>query len=79
MYELDVPSPGSQESIAPNRYSKFDQEHTFFYQIKIFVPMGLYMDQNLNLLKKRVPGRILNNGLAQWIPESLEKVHPVHT
>ena len=23
-----------------------------FEQIKIFVPMGLYMDQNLNLLKK---------------------------
>ena len=29
MYELDVPSQGSQESIAPNRYSKFDREHAF--------------------------------------------------
>ena len=26
--------------------------NTFFEQIKIFVPMGLYMDQNLNRLKK---------------------------
>ena len=29
--------------------------------------------------KKRVPGRILKNGSAQWIPESPEKVHPEGT
>ena len=28
----------------------------FFDQIKIFVPMGLYMDKNLNPLKKACPG-----------------------
>ena len=29
--------------------------------------------------KKRVPGPILKNGLEQWNPESLEKVHPSGT
>jgi len=26
---MDAPSPGSPESIAPNRFSKFDWEHAF--------------------------------------------------
>ena len=29
MLPMDVPSPDSQESIASNRFSKFDREHVF--------------------------------------------------
>ena len=29
LYLLDVPSPGSQKSIVPNHFSKFDREHAF--------------------------------------------------
>ena len=37
------PSPGFQESIAPNRFSKFDREHTFLTRLRfwsIYSPMG---------------------------------------
>ena len=38
MYPLDVPSPGSQESIAPNRFAKFDREHAFFTRLRFSSP-----------------------------------------
>ena len=76
MYPLYKPFPGSQELIAPNRFSKFDLEHRvpnmLFELISMFTPMGLYMDQNRNKLENRISGRISKNGLAQSIPESLE-------
>ena len=47
MYPLDVPSPGSQKSIAPNRFSKFDREHAFLSRLRfwsIYSPMGTKMN-----------------------------------
>ena len=38
MFHLDVPYPGSQESIAPNRFSKFDREHAFFSELRFLSP-----------------------------------------
>ena len=79
MFHLDVPSSGSQESIAPNRFSKFDREHAFLTRLRKISPRDLIWTKILIWSKKRVPGRILKNGMAQWIPESLENVHPVDT
>ena len=38
MYELDLPSSGSQKSIAPNRFSKFDREHAFLIRLRKISP-----------------------------------------
>ena len=59
MYPLSLNSPGSQESIEPNRFPKFDREHALGAKIKISS-------------KKRVPGRISKNGWAKSILGSLE-------
>ena len=70
---------GSQESIASNRFSKFDREHAFLSRLRfwsIYSPMGTKI---LICSKKRVHGRILKNGFAQLIPESLENIHPEGT
>ena len=72
MRPLRLNSPGSQESIAPNRFSKFDREHDFsslFQFWSIYSPIGAKIEISS---KKRVRGRISKNGLVQSIPESLE-------
>ena len=70
-------TPGPHESIAPNRFSKFEREHAFrsvFRFWSIYSPMGTKIEIRR---KKRVAGRILKNGLMQSIPETLENVNTV--
>ena len=52
MFSLFEYSTDCQESIAPNRFSKFDRERAFraFFD---FRPMGLYMDKHRNNFEKR--------------------------
>merc|ERR1711911_377321 len=55
MCPLDAPSPGSPESIAPNRFSKFDREHAFLSRFQfwsIYSPMGIQRAQNSKKISK---------------------------
>ena len=75
MRPLRLNSPGSQESIAPKRFSKFDREHAFsslFQFLSIHSPTGAKIEISS---EKRVPGRISKNGLVQSIPENLENAN----
>ena len=55
MCPLDALSPGSPESIAPNRFSKFDREHAFLSRFQfwsIYSPMGIQRAQNSKKISK---------------------------
>ena len=51
----------------------------FFTRLRFSSPWDYIWTKILIWRKKPIPGRILRNDLAQWITESLEKVHPVGT
>ena len=60
MYPRRVNSLVSRESIAPNRFSKFDREIIRFVELNsIFVPLGPYMDHiyghnmDQNMIRKK--------------------------
>ena len=72
MYPLYYHFPGSQESIAPNRFSKFDRAYAFSSLFR-FSPQRDYIQTEIEIVSKtRVPIRISKNGLLQSIPESLK-------
>ena len=75
MFPLHEHSPGSKESIAPNRFSKFNRERTLSILFRFSSPCDYTWTKIEIKSKKRVPGRILKNGLAQSIPETLENVN----
>ena len=68
-------SPGPQESIAPNRLSKFDREHAFS-SIFRFLSIDSPIESKIEFSsKKRAPGRILKNVVVQSSPEILENAN----
>ena len=74
MRPLRLNSPGSQEPIARNRFSKLDREHalsSLFQFSSIHSPIGGKIEISS---KKRVPGLVSKNGLVQSVPESLENL-----
>ena len=75
MHPLYKHSSGSQGSIAPNRFSKLYREHAFLSLFRFwYILYGPYSPIEAKIeisSKKRVPGRILKNGLLQSIPEIL--------